>query len=85
MAFGSRVDVGGAERSAVDARATRLDVCRRCKAGTASTVRPTPIDWLALTLDGARVQDANWRQVVQKVGATASVAQRVGRTNARGT
>jgi hypothetical protein len=31
----------------------------------------TPIDWLALTLGGARVQDANWRRVVQKIGELA--------------
>ena len=31
----------------------------------------TPVDWLALTLGGARIQDANWQAVVRRVGEMA--------------
>ena len=31
----------------------------------------TPVDWLALTLGGARIQDANWRTVVTRVAEVA--------------
>jgi hypothetical protein len=30
-----------------------------------------PLDWLGLTLGGARIQDANWMRVVQNVGGIA--------------
>ncbi|HTV02641.1 MAG TPA: hypothetical protein VMF13_18975, partial [Luteitalea sp.] len=51
-------------RTAAISAGVRFEVMTADKAAT-------PIDWLALTLGGARVQDANWRSVVTRVAAAA--------------